>query len=132
MAMNRFIFKERSLELRKLENDYGDFILSCRHRDILRCSKTKHFRSCYAPTGVYKELPFALCCDKNIGIIGKKDRSGDFIWRAFVSLTKNWNGEDLLYIFKLYGNWELGTEDKVRLALIVKVREVNFVHWDVR
>jgi hypothetical protein len=126
MTTNRYKFKPRLPFLLNLEGDYGDFILSCRHKDILRCSVTKHFRSCYAPDGAFKELPFNMCCMANIAIIGKKDKAGDFIWRAFISYT-GW--EPIITIYKFYGNYEYGIQDIVRKTLLNKSNELKMVNF---
>jgi hypothetical protein len=110
VAMNRIRFKARIPELKALENNYGTFTLSCRHKDMLRCSKSRHFRSCYAPNGINRHIPYQLCQATNYAIIGVKDKSGDYLWRAFVSYYKaSWRGAtDMLTVYSLYGNYDRG------------------------
>lgn len=130
MAAGRYNFKPRSILLQCLEDNYGDFILSCRHRDILRCSVTKHFTSCYNPNGIYRHQPYALCCIPNVAIIGKKDRSGAFIWRAFVQLIEYGNKTELI-VFKIYGNPPEDVKYKIFIALSKAKETVTFSDRDV-
>lgn len=132
MATNRIHFVDRSLSLKKLEKDYGCFILSCRHRDILRCSKSRHFRSCYASNGVCSNVPFQLCHYPEYAIIGKKDKSGDWLWRAFVRLTyEAWDSrKDVLIIHKIYGNPPDRVMDCIEVNLTGVYTRVRFVNYD--
>lgn len=82
-AMAKFI--PRRPELIALEGDYDHFIFSCRHKDILRCSDTNHFLSCYNPIGFHNVMPVKYCSEvDNVAIIYQPDRSGKFKSRAFV------------------------------------------------
>ena len=61
--------------------------LSCRYRDILRCSMTDHFMTCYSPTGMNSHKPVQLCANPDVAICGFKARNGDYIARTFVQWT---------------------------------------------
>ena len=91
-------FTPRCKELLALEGVYeGGITLSCRHRDILRCSNTKHFGSCFKPRPPIKRWdglgpdcysinsiqPILYNYNPNICIIFKRDRSGQFEGRVF-------------------------------------------------
>lgn len=87
-------------ELLALEGQYGDITLSCRHRDILRCSVTRHFVSCFRPDGCYHHIPRLYCMSHpEVCIIFKRDRSGAFIGRCFGF----WD-DGKLKLGKIYGN----------------------------
>lgn len=77
-------FVPRCPELLAIEGDYGDFRISCRHRDILRCSDTPHFISCFRPAGAYNHQPLEYCKVDYIAILFKANRAGHFKCRAFV------------------------------------------------
>jgi len=76
-------FVPRSAELLELEGKYSNFTLSCRHRDILRCSTTKHFTSCFRSNGLESNQPILYCFDEKFCIIYQRDRSGAFNCRVF-------------------------------------------------
>lgn len=80
-------FVPRDPRLLALEGDYGLFQFSCRHRDILRCSATRHFESCYRRGGGYSEVPFTICSNPSFAMIFRRDPSGQFRWRVFVKVT---------------------------------------------
>lgn len=66
--------------------------LSVRHKDILRCSITPHYSSCYRPNGICEDIPFDLCTRNNVAICVARDRRGNFTHRVFVqynTLPKN-------------------------------------------
>ena len=132
MVTNRIKFLPRHPSLLKLEGDYGDFILSCRHKDILRCSNSRHFRSCYSPDGINKHIPYLLCGRSNVAIIGKKDKSGQFLWRALVEYwgfkDYNWEGErytledkEYLTVYHIYGNPPEFTRETISEVLGAKI-----------
>lgn len=137
---NRITFKPRVEALLELEADYDDFVFSCRHKDILRCSISRHFRSCYAPDGINKHIPFHFCNRREFAIIGKKDKSGDFLWRALVRYI-SWDVVPTLEIYKFYGNfpsssnsfyWE--EEQKIKAVIKQKLQSsklnIMFLDWD--
>lgn len=85
-AKTRFI--PRCPELLAIEGDYGDFKLSCRHRDILRASDTNHFVSCFRPAGLHNLTLLKYCSEvDNVAVIFKCDKSGKFKSRAFVMFS---------------------------------------------
>lgn len=97
---------------------YGDcppFKLSCRFKDILRCSKFNgkfvHFLSCFASGQTREEQPLLRCKRGNWAIIYTPDKYGDFMGRCFVHLEKLpffeaiWHRTRYeLVIDKIYGN----------------------------
>jgi len=138
--VNRMTFKSRTFSLRMLEGHLIDrqapFILSTRHKDMLRCSKTKHFRSCYSIDGANRHVPFELCTKPTFAIIGEKDRAGDFIWRAFVEhrVEKDHyytsSSYTVLMIFKMYGNPPPDIREKLIIHLDGLVGRVSFSSQD--
>jgi hypothetical protein len=131
--VNRLVFKERIPALRRLEKDYVSFSLSCRHKDMLRCSTTRHFRSCYSKDGINAHIPYSLCTKPSYAIIGKKDRSGDYIWRAFVRYSKNYEYygyPDVLIVYKIYGNPPPDVKDEILVCLHRNNSRIEFVNDD--
>jgi hypothetical protein len=84
----KYNFKPRNPYLLSLEGNHGRFIISCRHRDILRASTSKHFRSCYSKDGINRHIPARLCTNPDIAIVGEKDKAGDWLWRAFIRYSR--------------------------------------------
>lgn len=79
---------------------------SCRYKDILRCSRTKHFKSCYAPdyNGVLTvDQPRRRCVNPWWAIVYVPDKRGDFMGRCFVELSFN-SFRPTLTLYGLYGN----------------------------
>jgi hypothetical protein len=107
-------FVKRSPELLALEGwyDTGDykFKLSCRFRDILRCStfngKTEHFQSCFMWGWTHSDQPRRRCIRPNWAIVYVPDKHGNFLGRAFAHLEPdNYNpGTAVLVIDKIHGN----------------------------
>lgn len=131
-----FNFVARHSILLKLEGDYSDFVFSCRHRDILRCSVTRHFRSCYSPDGMYKNVPKEACTQPNVALLFKRDGSGQFLWRAFVKLVRigspfRNNVEDYLKVGKFYGNQNLEYSVKDSILKKLKPLRVDFLYEDL-
>lgn len=123
-------FVKRRPELLALEGWYDGpgyrFKLSCRFKDILRCSefndKPEHFRSCFASGSLHENQPTLRCMDPNWAIIYTPDIHGNFLGRCFV----HYEGENRyateprlqLVIDKIYGN-KLKFEDiKMKLFYI--------------
>jgi len=94
-------FVHRLPELLALEGNYDGIVLSCRHRDILRCSVTRHFKSCFSPNGLYSLQPILYCSRPEICIIFKRDRSGAFEGRVFGFYVKKTN---TIKLARFYGN----------------------------
>jgi len=100
-------FIPRVPELLALEGWYDTgtykFKLSCRFKDILRCSefngKTQHFISCFARGQSYSDQPRKYCYDPTWAIAYVPDKHGNFMGRVFVQWK---NGK--LNIEKVYGN----------------------------
>lgn len=90
-------FVPRCPELLAIEGDYGDFRISCRHRDILRCSDTPHFISCYRPAGIHYRQPLEYCKVNYIAILFKANRAGHFQCRAFVMYVPPSNHSRYVY-----------------------------------
>ena len=114
LIFNRGPFKPRVPELLALEGQHGEITLSCRHKDILRCSITKHFKSCFAPKRCYENIPKLYCYIPEICIIFKRDKSGDFLGRAFGLF----NGGKL-FVNPIYGNRL--TYECIKLSLVNKI-----------
>lgn len=78
--------------LRRLGIDATDFvrkirvepILSVRYNDILRCSITEHFYTCFCPDGSSRKVPAEYLTSPAVGICFVKDKSGKFSSRVFV------------------------------------------------
>lgn len=61
------------------------FKLSCRHRDILRCSDGQHFDSCYRMEGLKPHLPMEICQYlPQVGIIFITDVHGNIRARTWI------------------------------------------------
>lgn len=104
-------FKVRIPELRAIEGwyDTGEykFKVSCRFRDILRCSDTKHFISCFRQWGIHNAQPSLRCADPTWVIIFVLDGQGQFMGRAFAQYENSQsasNGAGTLRVDKIYGN----------------------------
>jgi hypothetical protein len=128
-------FITRKSELLAIEGHYDDIILSCRHKDILNCSKTKHFNSCFAKNRMNEFVPMMYCYNNRIAIMGKKDRSGQFIGRCFIRLEEyNFcDGRLILLASKIYGN---GLDfNKISRSLhsvaVIRATEKDFYPWDL-
>lgn len=94
-------FVPRLPELLALEGSYDGIILSCRHKDILRCSDTSHFTSCFKPSGTSELQPVLYCYRPEVCIIGIKDNSGAWKGRVFGFYIK---GENRINLARIYGN----------------------------
>ena len=128
-------FRERVPELRRLEGWYDPmngapkFKISCKFNDLLRCSRTLHFKSCFRGAhegysqesyarvlnGEHYKQPLYRCLHPDWAIAYVPDKYGDFMGRVFI----RWNAEEKRYEFSgLRGNG-LSNEDVV--AAITKV-----------
>jgi len=66
------------------------FEISCKYKDILRMSLSKHFDSCRnLISGGWSHLAVKAAKDPISGIVYIRDKRGDFIWRNCFSLVKN-------------------------------------------
>lgn len=101
-------YRVRIPELRAIEGWYDTgrykFKVSCRFNDILRCSVTRHFTTCFRPDGLYKEQPSRRCEDPTWVIIYVPDSSGAFMGRAFAQYEYTGPTDGVLRIDKIYGN----------------------------
>ncbi len=88
------------------------YTLSTRYTDILRCSLTKHFQSCYHPTGCNSHIPYGICMYfPQIGIVYTRNKAGHFSNRFFVGLGQEpvmqndrvVPGPWILYLYRPYG-----------------------------
>lgn len=79
--------------------------LSCRWKDILRASDSKHFRSCFSFNGCYKEQPILRLQNPNWAVIIMLDESGDVAARAYCELIKNGTNRNKLLVSRVYGNY---------------------------
>jgi len=95
-------FIPRDPELLKIEGKYGNIELSCRHKTILKCSTSKHFKSCF--TTNFKRFPIKYCADSRIAVIGIRDKSGQFMSRAFIVLAGIHRDKIDVEINRIYGN----------------------------
>lgn len=141
------IFAPRVPELRRLEgwHDIGNGMqikISCRYRDILRCSdfngKTKHFTSCFRREsqdlwdngGAHSVQPLLRCIDPTWAIAYLPDKHGNFQARAFVRLLKNsLKGDDnatgTLEIGRVFGNGVSQNEIRQLFENIIKMNRLN-------
>lgn len=114
-------FVKRRPELLALEGWYDTgvykFKLSCRFKDILRCSefldKPKHFTSCFRQGGLHEAEPRLRCLNPNWAVVYVPDKHGNFLGRAFIHYEEKYNEfapGPLLVLDKIYGN-TLKTED---------------------
>lgn len=98
-------FLERVPELRALEGWYTvdglPIKFSCKFNDILRCSRTRHFISCFRKGGRYDTQPALRCLDSTWAIVYTPDNRGDFLGRAFVHYDKE---SGTYSVDKIYGN----------------------------
>lgn len=125
--MKKRSFVARIPELLALEGNYGAFELSCRHRDILRCSVTRHFTSCYRPGSLLSSTPIEACSNPNVAILFDRDRSGQFLWRAFVVFKVNGHG---IHVGKMYGNppeaiGQIIKDSFIKISPDIYVQDVN-------
>jgi hypothetical protein len=65
----------------------GEFYISIRYNDILRCSVTTHFQSCFSPNGCNSHRPVEKIFNPDTAICFVKDKSGKFSSRIFLSIT---------------------------------------------
>jgi len=80
-------------------------IFSCKASDIARMSMSKHFTTCKnLSAGCFKDDIPQHCADPNLAIIFVPDRGGQMMSRCLVKLLKDKNGEDVLGLFRAYGN----------------------------
>ena len=90
--------------------------VSCRFRDILRCSefnnKTRHFTSCFRKEGVHNAQPLRRCQDPTWAIVYLPDKHGNFMGRCFIRWIEKSN---TLEIGRVYGNRL--TQDQIRLIM---------------
>lgn len=86
------------------------FKLSCRWKDFLRASDSKHFRSCFSSDGCYKQQPVARLRVPTWCVIYLPDKAGNILARAYAEygvLERYWpkaSKENVLWISKIYGN----------------------------
>jgi len=118
----KFKFRPRVKELLVLEGKYDNpsfpdypIRISCRFNDILRCSDTEHFTSCFRAGGMEKKQPFLRCVSRDWAIAFVTDKHGNFmgrIWIRYVSGTKSsfYNEPESIYLYRVYGN-KLREED---------------------
>lgn len=83
------------------------FKLTCRFRDLLRCSiwrgHRSHFTSCFAPGGAYSSVPWWICSQRNLAMVYLPDKHGNFQSRAWVQYEDTEEIPELT-IYKIYGN----------------------------
>ncbi len=128
------VFIPRVQELRALEGWYQaplyKFKVSCSFNDILRCSRTSHFSSCFKDEGEYTGTqhgwvargvglhhtqPLKRCYDSNWAIIYVPDKRGDFLGRCFLrfvpsgslyttDFSEHRSIGDQFHLGRIYGN----------------------------
>jgi hypothetical protein len=136
------LFKRRVPQLLALEGWYDvdgkyQFKLSCRFRDILRCSefngKITHFTSCFRKGDCWSNQPALRCLDPNWAVIYTPDKHGNFMGRAFVRWEESKNGQEQgtsrsggrLVVDKVYGN-RLKIEDiTMKINVLVHSSQVD-------
>ena len=80
------------------------FKISCRHKDLLRLSETKHYSSCFKQWRGIQQLRYLA--DPDIGVVFVPDASGKYLWRALVRLVIDPKDQSkfALAFYKAYGN----------------------------
>jgi len=80
------------------------FKISCRHKDLLRLSETKHYTSCFKQWRGIQQLRYLA--DPDIGVVFVPDASGKYLWRALVRLIidPQDSSKFALVFYKAYGN----------------------------
>lgn len=58
--------------------------LTCRYKDFVRMSITKHFVSCFRPNGAYKTAPYLLLQNPEYALLVERDKAGAFRTRIVV------------------------------------------------
>jgi len=84
----------------KQEAQTDQFVVSTRYSDILRCSETKHFQSCFKATGCYRQIPAYYLMNPGVAIAFVRDRSGRFKSRVFLYMLEDGN----IVIGRVYGD----------------------------
>lgn len=79
------------------------FTLSCRFKDILRASQSKHFSSCYANDGCNSHVPLEFCKDKYIAVCLIRDDAGHIQSRCWLRLCKDSNHNPCIVVYRIYG-----------------------------
>lgn len=85
------------------------FRLSCRHKDLLRVAETDHYKTCYGTsyggTGWRGIQMLRFLIDPDMGVLYIPDKSGNFLWRAFVRLVFMPKSAGYgLFVYRTYGN----------------------------
>lgn len=129
----KYHFKKRIPELLNLEGEYNSlapFKISCRHKDILNAGNTRHFTSCYRTHGLYEEAPFQICTQEDLAILGQKDMSGQYLWRAFIKYIRLYKE---IIVYKIYGNPPADVYQIIELELKYRLGDrfrVRFTPYD--
>lgn len=110
-------YRVRIPELRAIEGWYDTgryrFKVSCRFNDIIRCSETNHFTSCFRKGRMHESQPFLRCVDPTWVVIYVPDKHGNFLGRSlaqYVAQPFTGGQEPHLRVDKIYGN-QLTFED---------------------
>lgn len=90
--------------------------ISCRYRDILRCSDTKHFSSCFSMHGCNNHAPVKYLENPGIAIVYSRDKHGQFEGRAFLYLLE----DNRVLVGRPYGIFQLGYG-----ALVSKLNQIE-------
>lgn len=79
-----FIFDLYTEPARDLE-----ITISCRYKDILKCSISRNYSSCFKFNGMYCNVPLQYLQNPGVAIAFVRDKSGKFSSRIFLYLGKN-------------------------------------------
>lgn len=96
--------------------------ISVRYHDILRCSITRDFKSCFNPSGCNSHVPNQMLEDDSVAIMFVRDKAGKFSSRCFLYLIKSDTNELALGIGRPYGN--LGLKQYAQ-AVFLALKKAN-------
>lgn len=65
------------------------FTISCRYKDFVRMSMTKHFSSCFNPEGCHKIQPYLYLIEPEYALGIVRDKSGQFVHRILIRCCDN-------------------------------------------
>lgn len=80
-----------------------ELCISVRYNDILRCSETKNYTSCYRLDGCNYMYPARILTVPEIAVAFVRDKSGKFSSRVFLYLVRDSKGNPLIVSGRPYG-----------------------------
>ncbi len=85
----------------------GKFKISCRFKDIVNATKSKHMEghSCYYPGGSNDHVVNHLLEDETVAVYLMRDKAGHIQARGWIRLVKFYRGDNTYYyVYNSYGN----------------------------